>query len=239
MRKLPDVPLSPCPPEYARLVAHGWDSVQEAWAFAPTPAFVAFLEGAQAAARAVDETDGVVVIEIAGLPFKVSARGAKRYRWRFENDDFIVLVGVPKLSWAISIRYLSAGLWEHGWDTLRNQVLEILRPNTIQREKDCVRVTRADYCFDFYSPTLTEEFRRREKRHFVLHSSVKKILLQNVGISERDQTFTLGLRSTLQIQLYDKTLEIVEQSGKQSDHVGSVTVVTTVVASPPTTTLTS
>jgi hypothetical protein len=176
-RKFPGVRLAPCPPEYALLLAQGWDSIQEAYAFVPKPEFVELLDRAQAAAREADEFDGIVVVPIEGRPFKVRSFGAKRYKWRFENDDFIVLVASSKkMKWAVSVRYLSAGLHEHGWDLLRQRVLDVLRPNTIQVERDCVRVSRADYFFDFYSPRLTAELQQPEPRHFVLHSKVKRTI---------------------------------------------------------------
>jgi hypothetical protein len=60
------------------------------------------------------------MIELGGERFSVSQHGAKGgFRWRFENDDFIVLVGSPKREWTISVRYTSAGLWEHGVHALR------------------------------------------------------------------------------------------------------------------------
>lgn len=214
MRPLPDVRLSPCPPGYARIVAQGWDSVQEAYAFQPTPSFIDLLEAAQARAQVIDESDGMTEVEIGGHPFKVSAHGAKRYRWRIENDDFIILIAQPKHDWAISVRYLAAGLWEHGWQALRERVMEILRPVTFQRQLDCVRVTRADWCFDFYAPTLADEMHPGAAANTVAHSSVRKFETQTVGIGDRSQTLTIGSRSSLQLQLYDKTREITEQSGK-------------------------
>ena len=214
MRKLPDIPLSPCPPEYAQLIAWGWDSVQESWAFAPTARFVSLLEAAQAKAREDNESDGMCVVEIDGQPFKVCAKGTRRFRWRFENDDFIVFVGVPTLPWAVSVRYKSAGLWEHGWDALQERVMKLLRPYTVQRERDCIRVTRADYCMDYYSPVLTKELRDHPQIHIVQHGRAKKKLVcEVIGTSMRDETIQLGLRA-LQVQLYDKSREITEKSGK-------------------------
>ena len=213
-RNLPDIELSPCPKEYATLLAHRWDSIQEAYELVPTPEFIAVLERAQALAKERDEAKGVAVIELRGHEFKVRALGAKRYRWVFENDDFMVLVGVPALGWAVSVRYLSAGLWEHGWKNLREFVFELLRPYTTQQNIDCVRVSRADYCFDFYAPTLKNEIVPGTVVNFVAHSSVKKFETQTVGIGSRAQTVTIGSRASLQTQFYDKTLEITEQSGK-------------------------
>ena len=214
MRPLPEIRLTPCPPEYARLVAQGWDSVQESYALQPTPEFVERLEQAQADAQSNDENNGVAEFEIDGEKFKIHAHGVKRYRWRVENDDFIILIAKTSLDWAISVRYLAAGLWEYGWQPLRERVWQLLCPHIIQCKKDCARVTRADWCFDFYAPSFAQEIAPGIAANVVAHSSVKKIETQTIGIGDRSQTLTIGSRASLQIQLYDKTREITEQSGK-------------------------
>lgn len=214
MRKLPDVKLSPCPPEYARLVAQGWDSIQESYAFQPTPRFIECLNAAQAHAQEIDESNGIAELEIGEQIFKAHARGAKRYRWRIQNDDFIILIANPKHDWCVGVRYISAGLWEYGWQALRARAIEILRSVTTQCRKDCVRVTRADWCFDFHAPRLADELRPSAAANVVAHSSVKKFEIQTVSVGDRSQTLAIGRRSSVQVELYDKTREITEQSGK-------------------------
>ena len=216
MRKLPEIALSACPPSYARLCAQGWDTIQESHALVPSEVFTAFLEVAQAEARAIDEMNGLVVRDIGGESFKVCARGAKRYRFRFENDDFIVFVGSSKTNFATGVRYTPAGLSEHGWDALRERALAVLRPVMIQTERDGIRVSRADWFFDFYTPALAQEMHFGIAANAVCHSSVKKSeITQTIGIGELAQTLTLGTRASVQVQLYDKTREIVEASGKE------------------------
>src|SRR5690242_871118 len=114
MRALPEVSLSPCPPSVARLAAQGWDTVQEALADAPSLSFCELLDSTQQAARAVrDDYDGVVAVELNGQRFNAHATGAKGgFRWRLSNDDVMLMIGSPKRDWTISVRYLSAGLWE-------------------------------------------------------------------------------------------------------------------------------
>jgi len=130
MRKVPNVPLSPCPPEYARFLCEGFDSVQEAFRLIPSVEFVELLDATQRAARELaDNLEGTVELDLAGERFKAHATGARGgFRWRLSNDDFLLFIGSPKREWTISCRYLSAGLWEHGPATLRERAFAALRP---------------------------------------------------------------------------------------------------------------
>jgi hypothetical protein len=215
MRNRPKIELLPCPPSYARLCAQGWDSIQEAHALIPSPSFAEFLKAAQEEARAIDESRGLVLREIGGEQYKVHALGAKRFRYRFGNDDFFILIANGNGDWNISIRYSPAGLCEHGWDALQKRALRVLRPLTIQTLRDSVRVSRADWFFDFYTPDFVEEMQFGIAANAVCHSSVKKFeTTQTIGVGQCAQTLTLGSRASLQNTLYDKTREIVEASGK-------------------------
>jgi hypothetical protein len=84
----------------------------------------------------------------------------------------------------------------------------------MQSVRDYVRVTRADYCFDFYAPTLANEVTPGAVVNVIAHSSVKKLEIGTVATGFNAQTMTIGTRSSLQLQLYDKTREITEQSRK-------------------------
>ncbi len=211
--------LSPLNPNYARLAATGWDTVQEALDLILSPAFVALLESAQEAAKAQSENqDGVAIIDLAGERLKVHASGARGgFRWRLECDDFLLLVGSPKREWTISVRYTSAGLWEHGVAALRKRVFNALRPYTVMRTPDCIRVTRADWCFDFYSPHFTKEFGPGLVTQTVCHSSTKSRERGSYDVHGRagvGETLTVGSKAGLEVQVYDKVREITEQSGK-------------------------
>ena len=220
MRKVPNVPLSCCPPEYARFLCEGFDSVQEAFRLIPSVEFVELLDATQRAARELaDNLEGTVELDLAGERFKAHATGARGgFRWRLSNDDFLLFIGSPKREWTISCRYLSAGLWEHGPATLRERAFAALRPYTMQKEPDAVRISRADWCFDFWSPPLTEQLRPGISEHVVAHSSVKKSehmsVIETVAVGGKAQTLTIGSKSGLQVQLYDKSREIDEASGK-------------------------
>jgi hypothetical protein len=225
LRALPQVPLSPVPDGYARLVAWGWDTVQEALALVPTPPFVELLDVTQKAAREVsDNLEGVVTLDLNGRTFKAHATGAKGgFRWRLECADFLVFIGSPRRAWSISVRYLSAGLWEHGLEALRVGVFEALRGYTTRPDDDVIRVSRADWCFDFHVPGFADSFVPAMVEGVICHSSAKanfegaaptpdKYSVWSRGA--RVETLTIGSKSGLQVQLYNKTLEITEASGK-------------------------
>lgn len=214
-----DSPSIFCSDDYARLCAQGWDTVQEALALTPTPAFIEKLEAWQRSAQDIgDSLEGRVIADLNGQPYAVAAVGAKGgFRFRLENDDVLIFIGSPKRDWTISIRYLSAGLWEHGIRELRRRVFAALEGHTAQRSDDVIRVSRADWCFDFYTPQFRAEFTQAISGNVVAHSSVKKcdhILLDVWTCGAQGETLTIGKKTGLQIQLYNKSKEITDLSGK-------------------------
>lgn len=228
MRSLPDVALSPCPPEVARFAVQGWDSVQEAIRDVPTPAFCDLLKATQEAARdAQDDLEGVVSFELMGYRFNAHATGARGgFKWRISNDDVMVMIGSREREWTITVRYLSAGLWEHGLEALRARTLDTLAPYVTRQTDDRIRVTRADWCFDFYAPAVLNSFTPDLVRGMVCHSSTKAQAAGSTFAAVANdkyaawsrgpkvETLTIGSKSALQVQLYDKSLEIDEASGK-------------------------
>lgn len=217
MRPIPNVPLSPCSPDYARLVAQGWDYWQEALRLVPSTAFLAELERCRVAAQALRaDASATVEIELNGQRFQVHATGARGgFLYRLSCDDFQILIGSPKREWTISVRHLAAGLWEHGPAALRIRAFDALRPYTSQLDSDAIRVSRVDYCFDFYSPSFTKEFKPAMSGNVVAHSEVKTHEIVHVySTGGRGKTLTIGARGGLQVQCYDKTTEIDEASGK-------------------------
>jgi hypothetical protein len=216
MRALPEVPLSPCPSDYARFLCEGMDSLQESFWLKPSLELVEMLDATQRAARELqDNLEGTVELKLGDECFKAHATGMQGgFRWRLSNDDLLLAISAPSRDWGISCRYLSAGLWEHGAHALRERAFSALRGYTEQCSADAVRVTRADWCFDFYSPALTQELRPGCVANVVAHSSVKKFEFGTVTVGERSQTATIGKMPGLQLQLYDKSREIDEASGK-------------------------
>ncbi len=107
-----DLPqASPCTDTYARLVAQGWDTVQEAFALKPLPTFMDQLELWQRAAQDIgDSLEGRYMVNLNDQQFQMCALGAKGgFKYRLETDDILIFIGSPKRDWTISVRYLAAG----------------------------------------------------------------------------------------------------------------------------------
>jgi hypothetical protein len=67
-----------------------------------------------------DDLEGVALLQLGDHIFKAHATGARGgFRWRISDDDVLIMIGSPKRDWTISVRYLSAGLWERGLEALR------------------------------------------------------------------------------------------------------------------------
>lgn len=220
-RNLPDVTLSPCSVDYALPVAQGWDYWQEALRLEPHGLFCQHLDRARAKAESLKaDRSGMVEFPLGREVFKLHATGAKGgTRWRLENDDFLLLIGSPKREWTISVRYLAAGLWEHGIATLRERVLGCLHDVTRKADDDFIRVSRVDWCWDYFSPAFSDEFTPALIAGAVTPSATKQnekgALFDYWGNGGKGQTLTLGSYLSVQVQVYDKTREIIEASGKE------------------------
>ena len=214
-RPLPGVKVPDVQPGYAALLAQGFDSYQEAINLKVPPALVGKFEEWQEQAKALDTRTGqAVTVELGAETVQVWPCGSKGgVRWVLECDDFMLFWRSPDHDWCLSVRYLSAGIWEHGIRNLRDRVRAmLLAVGCIINQVDGERVSRADWAFDIYSPEFSRDMKPNLIAQVVCHSSVK---VAQIGNAERLETLTLGLnRSGLQIQIYDKTREITEASGK-------------------------
>ena len=217
MRSPPKVSYQLPDPEDAKLVAWGWDSVQESWdAYAGDNLQARFDTLQSLAQENAFNGKGVVKFDDFGEPFLMHASGAKGgVRWRIENDDFILLIksGSSK-EWGVSVRYRSAGLWEHHWEALHDRIVALLDGFfECGRHFSRPRVTRADWAFDIYAP----EFRITDDLYsgICAHPKITKSLY---GHGESVETVTVGSPTSLQMCLYDKTREITVLSGKTWMH---------------------
>ncbi len=214
-RALPKVRLADSAEGYASLLAQGFDSYQEAINLKVPPAIIEQFEQWQEQAKALDTRAGQAVsVRLGDEDLQVWPCGSKGgVRWVLESDDFMLFWRAPEHDWCLSVRYLSAGIWEHGIRALRDRVRALLMAiGCVINKIDGERVSRADWAFDIYSPEFSEDMKPNLIAQVVCHSSVK---VAQIGNAERLETLTLGLnRSGLQIQIYDKTREITEASGK-------------------------
>jgi hypothetical protein len=210
-RPLPRAELLPCPPEYARLVGEGFDTIQEAFDLQLTPMFITVLEDAQLSARSADKRmKGLAAVTLGGVDYKMRAIGTRGFRWLLETPDFIVMIASPGTDWPVSIRYLAAGLWRWGVEKLRIAALQSLGGYAPPRQADFMRVSRADYAFDFHSPQFGKEFRSYLCDCVVAPSGVKG---KFHFLRSRGETFDIGSKATVQAELYNKSKQITDVNG--------------------------
>lgn len=212
LEALPNLVLSECPPDYARLILWGWDSIQETWNIKPDGPWRSVLERGKERAQANRQNgDGVAIIEIDGEPWRIRASGAAGgVSFVMDNGALMFFIRGAGVEWGVGVRYLAAGLWLVGWDALQVDAERIIRkmfraPNEID-----IKVTRCDWCFDFTAPGFRLDAMAM-RRDMVHHSSVK---YRCYGTSEKDETFTVGSIKNLQLTVYDKAKEITDISGK-------------------------
>jgi hypothetical protein len=209
---------------YCYLLANGWDTWGESADVELRPAVLAMLERAKAEAAAVDERGGAPLsVEVEGETLQLAPHGGRAgNRFLLSCDDFSVDIRDPSTSFPVSLRYNAAGLWEHGLGELQRRVRGwLLRWGSARGDGWC-RVSTAHYAFDWFSPEFSEEMKDvRILNGFVFHSSTKQsghcdfTFYRN---SRALQTVTIGSKANLQIQLYDKSREITEASGKTWMH---------------------
>lgn len=214
MRFTPDIGFE-ITPRYAELIAHNLDTVQEAFKVVLPPGLVERLEQGKNDAIEAHEGQGQLFF-FGGQEFQIWAGASQGNKWVLENDDIQIHFGAASRDWPVVVRYLSPGLWEHGFEAVKARVIDLLRMECVVKEKDLsdwCHVTRFDYCFDFYSPKFSAVMGSKRVREKVIAPSGVKMGV--VGTSPRDETLTIGMsKGSLQIQVYDKGREIMEKSGK-------------------------
>ncbi|WOI51964.1 hypothetical protein [Parvularcula sp. LCG005] len=200
-------------PQGHRLLSVGWDTIQESWDIQPGGPWYAVLEVAKKRAQENREGgEGVAVLEIDGEPWRVSSAGAMGgIRYVIDNGKIMLLIRGQGQAFGVLVRYLSAGLWLDGWEALQVEAEAIVRRLFSCPPVIPVRVSRADWCFDFYAPGYKfDAFQMR--KNLVAHSSVK---FHIHGTSVHDETFLVGALGNRQLTLYNKTKELKDKPGKE------------------------
>lgn len=202
-------------PEYATLLAHGYDSVEETYAIRLLPAFIKAIDAAKERAQENDQGEpepfawGEEVFHMAGH----GGKGGTRYV--LASSRFVIRIRNPEQDWCLSVRYLSGALWGEGIDQLRAMVWDLLALATDRLNINDVRgsLKRVDYAFDFLAPKFTDQMTwdLLGSGALVFHSSSK---MRPIGTSERIETITVGSKAGLEVQIYDKGKEIHDVSGK-------------------------
>lgn len=217
LRALPKVKFAEPSPNYCKLVAHGWDTFTETYNCTIPAAKQEWLAEFRDKA---EKGEGVVALQLGDETLQMLPHGGKGgVRWILQNDDFSISIRSPKLPWPLTVRYSAGGLWGHGLRALQDRVYHALRAEFHPGDDQNVRVGACHYAFDFHSPAFTAEMRPRIAEQIVCHSSAKNnmtvaVPAQLIGTSARTQTLTMGGKAGLQVQVYDKTTEITEASGK-------------------------
>ncbi|MBX3456587.1 hypothetical protein [Ferrovibrio sp.] len=213
MRNPPNIEGTPLPSEWRPLDSY-FDSIQEAFAYSPHDVVADELEDArQKAAEADASGKGLWGVHWGAEYLQVAATGARGgFKWVIGNDDFLILVKTRASEWGVAVRYLSAGLWEHGYPALRERVDAILESHFERRLERAVSLSRIDVAVDFYLPGFAESTTPRLAEAALLPSRCK---VKTESADGRLQTLTFGAKQSVEIQLYDKTREIHEASGKE------------------------
>lgn len=214
----------PLPAEWRYLCA-GLDTVQEAWDYRLHEATATDLERCRTeAADLSDDGEGLAPYIIGRELLQVRPTGAKGgFRWVAGNDDFLLMFKPGGAGWSVTVRYLAGGLWEHGVVALAERVKDILDVIGEAATDDYRRLSRADYAFDFYAPGFAKIASPRLAEAVLMPAKckAKSVTLPHLDKvtsytrGGRLETLTLGSKSTLQVELYHKSLEITEASGKE------------------------
>lgn len=218
------------PENYAKFLACGYDSIQESFNLTVKENYAEKLFELKNIAEQACNPVTIPNVFFGFDSLQMMPTGAIGFRYLLQNDDFQILIRDPSgkiKDWQVSVRYLSAGLWEYGYEKLKNRVLSLLEilcyePNSC----DWQRVTRCDFCFDFYSNELSKEMIPNILSGIVGTNKTKQqicgtTVFEDVEIGYQGwakagkiETLTIGNKGSLQVSLYDKTKEITEASGK-------------------------
>lgn len=224
-RPLPrHVASSTVPPAYARLIAHGYDTVAETFLWRLSPGADKLLDDVKQAAREQsEEDDGRTSFGFAGQRVQMHAFAPRGCSWLFSDDDMSFEIRRGGAG-TCTVRYRSAGLWEHGLDKLREEAAGSLLAAGRPTRHDWRRITRADYAFDFWSPSFSAEMVPGIGSRVVAHAETKLTTTRKLAPVEVDEIgkaagieyLRIGGASSqwLQVVVYDKLKEITEASGK-------------------------
>lgn len=195
----------------------GYDSVQECFNIEFKPCFIEIFEQTKALAIEAKHEISMPSLKFGKTEFQMLSGGSSGFKYVMQTDDILLMISNPETEWSCSVRYLSAGLIEYGIEFLRQKVFELLDYLGSPRCEDYARLSRVDVATDFYSEKFGKTLRPSILDGLVVPSRCKvrfDELLSgylNGGLLE---TLTFGTKKSLQIQIYDKSKEIIQASGK-------------------------
>lgn len=214
-----------------KFLLKGFDSLQEAFNFRIRDDVKAKIDYAKREAMQVGHEVSLGLSLPFWGDFQVFSRGAKGIQYILKSDKIEIFISSFSSEWGISVRYLSAALWQFGVEKMRVQVHSLLNSwSEISLEgKDYHRLSRVDVCIDFTCSLMRMYMEPSILKGIVMPQRVKNFL--NFDSDEKEEikkekssgicrggyleTLTLGGKSALQLQIYDKALEIRESSRKK------------------------
>ena len=209
------------------LIGQGWDTIKETYNLKLSDQLKEQLNVCKSDFQDKNSGKGKnqgFTIIFGGMEFQLDPWGSKGTPYILKNDLFTIEIRYMG-EWDISVTYSAAVLWQYTYQVAQQMIMDVLlnemRPICATGEgiETWQRISVAHYALDFYSPDLSSEFGFHFPEQFVCHSSAKaRVDFEQkgyvMGTSVRCQTFTIGSKKSLQIQLYDKITEIKEASGK-------------------------
>jgi hypothetical protein len=210
------------------LLGHGVDYWQQSYNWEFEEQFYQRLEKAQRDAQALDpQSKTPIEIEIGDEKFDVMPHGMKGGNLYLARAEGMWLFIFRRIScdWNVQVRCLAAGLWQYGFEYMRDRPAVILSRVGSPRGADHARVSRVDYAFDFYSPDFSPEmspaiasrFMVPRRVKFTMHGAVDLGPEDAVGFGQanRLETYMIGLMPGAQVILYDKSREIRQVDGTE------------------------
>lgn len=210
---------------YGSLIGLGYDTLVETFNLDVDAPFWELMGELKKLAQEGDARGGdIQYIGLGDEGMQIKSHGGRSGTpFILRHPDFDIDFRSPKTEWNVTVRYSSVGLWQYGVDGMRDRVIKALLTVCNPRDKKGDRwaqISSAHFAFDFYSPKFSQEMTPNIFAHFICHSSSKKQVNFKFyqgsawGRSGYFETFTLGHKRNLEVQIYDKGKEITEASGK-------------------------
>lgn len=204
------------------MLARNFDTIQECYCTEYPAGFTDRLNDAQALAQDKHDGQGATFL-FNGELFQIWSGGSSGGNtWVLVDDDLQFHFKRQERGWNVMVRYIAAGLWEHGTEAMRYRVNELLtgegfepyEGDGVRWKGDWCRLSRVDFAMDFYSPKFSAaQLPGLIAGNLVLTAGVKAGI---VFTSTRNETITIGMhRAGVQIQIYDKGKELIDKPGKE------------------------
>lgn len=222
-------------PGYAHMLSQGLDGLAECFNVTIPDSLLARLDEAKERAKANQaDGDGLADITLGEMPLQIAAHGARGgaaylLSW---PDHFSIRINAGR-AWGVVVEYEPAALWQLGAEEIRWMVDGMIRtefkpvPEKDDQGNDLplrpehyARLAKAHYCFDFWSACFSDEMKPEIWSRIIQHSSSKKRAdgkggehQEMIGRADYIETLTMGSKTGLQVQVYDKGKHITEKTG--------------------------